>query len=730
MRVRLFARLILALSMAFSTAPTEAVGAAAAPLELGSFLRNDFSYVMQHDSFYVCAVAGGVGALTLVSDSGAELMSFTMRDFYPFDNPPRALRQHNSVMVGRSFPGTYTFFDLSALPELKRLGSVTYANEIFDFAYHDGHLYFAEEFNGVTKYLVDNFNALIFVDSSMRPIRSVQLEVRSDTLFVLDDYNGVMRFADISGGLQSVIPYMYLPFQSTGFTLSGDRMLLGDGEDGFKFGPFTANGFVSPLSSRPAVSYVSKVLESDSNFIIISSPNIIEVQSKTDIGDVRILEISGGSRGAIMSQRDSQQFFITPSDADGVAAYHMNTTGYPRLAARYDHPGPILALEVIDEFLYTGGHTNPLEKYDPRMGFPPLLEGAREFPDNISTMAIRGDTMFIIDSSSNRMWVALASPGSLPRPISAFSGVPAKVDQVELFLDESRDRKFFIMRSGSIYYMSRTESGELFSHTTPRLDLGPGVRSVAFANNRLYSYTSKGELVVHLSNFFFVLTETARIEFPTDVNDIIPYSADTRLLLLSPGVVSILDISDRDDPIIAESVTVAGDYRKAIIQDNLVFAVGPHSTGILRLEGGSISEIFHTTNGGKLVTAGPGYFFTSDGQSIRMYDFLTTSVADDEDGPLVPDVFRLVSSFPNPFNGATTIQFSGKPRAEAQARIEVFNILGQRVRSLNIGPAEQASGRIRWDGLNDSGSPVASGIYLARLAGAVEGRSIKMIYVK
>ena len=203
-----------------------------ATLELGSFLRNDFSYVMQHDSFYICAVAGGVGALTLVSDSGAGLMSFTMRDFYSFDIAPRVLRKHENVFVAHSISGEFTFFDLSALPELRRLGRVAYQNEIMDFVYYDDHLYFAEEFNGVTKYRVDNFNALTFADSSMRPIRSVQLAVRSDTLIVLDDYNGIMRFADISGGLSSVIPYMYLPFQSTGFTLNENRMLLGAGGDG------------------------------------------------------------------------------------------------------------------------------------------------------------------------------------------------------------------------------------------------------------------------------------------------------------------------------------------------------------------------------------------------------------------------------------------------------------------------------------------------------------------
>ena len=214
------------------------------------------------------------------------------------------------------------------------------------------------------------------------------------------------------------------------------------------------------------------------------------------------------------------------------------------------------------------------------------------------------------------------------------------------------------------------------------------------------------------------------------MNDIIPYSADTRLLLLGPGVVSIVDISKRDNPIIMHSVAVTGVYSNAEIQGNLVFAVGPGSTGMLRFEGGSIGETFHIGVGGKLVSAGPGYFFTSDGRSIRMYDFLTTSVAGDGEGELLPGEFRLISSFPNPFNGQTIIQFSGGPKLTETARIEVFNILGQRVRNIEIGPAEQLSGRVRWNGLNDAGSSVASGIYLARLVGALEGRSLKMIYVK
>lgn len=82
-----------------------------------------------------------------------------------------------------------------------------------------------------------------------------------------------------------------------------------------------------------------------------------------------------------------------------------------------------------------------------------------------------------------------------------------------------------------------------------------------------------------------------------------------------------------------------------------------------------------------------------------------------ESGPdFVPSDFSLNQNYPNPFNPTTTIEYSLEKTSEIQ--LSIFNILGQKVRTLVNG--KQGSGRhsIQWNGRNDVGTLVSSGVYV------------------
>lgn len=66
-------------------------------------------------------------------------------------------------------------------------------------------------------------------------------------------------------------------------------------------------------------------------------------------------------------------------------------------------------------------------------------------------------------------------------------------------------------------------------------------------------------------------------------------------------------------------------------------------------------------------------------------------------------------NYPNPFNPSTAIQFM-LPR-EMQARLVIYDVRGRLVRSLFSGTAQAGTTTLDWDGMDDSGRPVASGVY-------------------
>lgn len=85
----------------------------------------------------------------------------------------------------------------------------------------------------------------------------------------------------------------------------------------------------------------------------------------------------------------------------------------------------------------------------------------------------------------------------------------------------------------------------------------------------------------------------------------------------------------------------------------------------------------------------------------------STSVAVDN---TVPQQWQLSQAYPNPFNPATSLTVT-VPR-DGSVQLDVFDLLGQRIRRIDSGSLSAGTHRLRWDGLDGRGRPVGSGVYL------------------
>jgi hypothetical protein len=135
----------------------------------------------------------------------------------------------------------------------------------------------------------------------------------------------------------------------------------------------------------------------------------------------------------------------------------------------------------------------------------------------------------------------------------------------------------------------------------------------------------------------------------------------------------------------------------------------------------SRAQLFPTTNLNEYSTAIPlspnnsfpsGYFVAREGIGIP---------------PYIPTNFVLMQNYPNPFNYGTTIKFELPIAAEVE--LAVFNLLGERIKTIFQGKVK-AIGIKQWDGTNDHGRPVATGVYFARLKTLDKIFSIKMLLLK
>jgi hypothetical protein len=93
-----------------------------------------------------------------------------------------------------------------------------------------------------------------------------------------------------------------------------------------------------------------------------------------------------------------------------------------------------------------------------------------------------------------------------------------------------------------------------------------------------------------------------------------------------------------------------------------------------------------------------------------------------------PKEFDLQQNYPNPFNPSTTIKFS--LLKQDNVRLTIYNILGEEVKTLVNEKMSSGLQTITWNGIDNSGKPVASGTYFVKIVTSSGVDSKKMVLVK
>jgi hypothetical protein len=129
-----------------------------------------------------------------------------------------------------------------------------------------------------------------------------------------------------------------------------------------------------------------------------------------------------------------------------------------------------------------------------------------------------------------------------------------------------------------------------------------------------------------------------------------------------------------------------------------------------------------TTNAADYALSGSNAVFTNNaGQSFTVES--TVSAV----GP-VANEDRLGQNRPNPFNPSTEIVFS--LANDGRARLGIYDVRGRLVATLADAHFDAGPHRMAWDGRDESGAPVASGVYFYRLTSASGDQTRKMVLTK
>lgn len=119
----------------------------------------------------------------------------------------------------------------------------------------------------------------------------------------------------------------------------------------------------------------------------------------------------------------------------------------------------------------------------------------------------------------------------------------------------------------------------------------------------------------------------------------------------------------------------------------------------------------------------------TNAQGFGRLDSLTRSPTTDvEDTATLPSSFELLQNYPNPFNPETVIRY--QTMLDGSVELAVYNLSGQKVRVLVNGVRQAGNYEARWDGTDDWGNRVSSGMYIYRLKSGNFTQAKKMVLLQ
>jgi hypothetical protein len=122
----------------------------------------------------------------------------------------------------------------------------------------------------------------------------------------------------------------------------------------------------------------------------------------------------------------------------------------------------------------------------------------------------------------------------------------------------------------------------------------------------------------------------------------------------------------------------------------------------------------------------------NDGESNAVSVDYNHSSADAEND--VNDVTKLIGNYPNPFNPSTKILFSLKDNTEdntVNTYINIYNTRGQRIKTFsNLQNNKSSTQEVIWNGEDETGSKVSSGVYLYKFVSGDVSQTKKMLLIK
>lgn len=634
----------------------------------------------------------------------------------------QSMKQFGEVLAVKADETRLVFVDLANLPSLSLLGEIDLDESFADYVVDSEFLYVAFWFDGLRRYQHHDYQTAQFVDSTMKPILISQVDRIGDTLYALDEYNGVFAWDISNGGFSHELGTLLVPTRPSGFVKFDSEFLLSLTVKGAFIGRFGMIGS-GVTDSIPELPSTDRMFVTPSHFLCLQS-RVLTMVERDDF-DQRI-PISIGDD---LVSGDTLSFYgrrhlLLPGTRNAITAYDQYFIGQTR--SLLERTGPVTSVSLGGELLIAAGETGPIDVYGLNADTPPsLLRSIDSSFSSVALMRHSGDALVVLDTAADS--IVLFS-----HPADSVHGSTASLPLS--FQRRVTDMRFHnpLIDSTGVALLMEDSSIHVFTvYNDSNFTRGPS-----------WHFPEKIAHILAESCYLFVVSETNQLwlyrilpdltlefrsvlELPEEVHAL-AYSG-SHLLAFSEFELILIEYSDSRFPEIESIMPIDDCVLETLRDGNLLYTSSPQGCSVYYL-GWSVPQLLSSIPvGGNMIGALSDRVVVSDGGAVHL--LRVEGLADTLTAPGErPTSYRLSQNYPNPFNLTTEIEYS--LQSPSQVRLTIYNVLGQEV--IRLIDEAQASGpyRVSWNARARNGRVVASGVYLYRLDAGDWQDSRKMVLLK
>jgi len=656
-----------------------------------------------------------------LSDNGLTVLKWSIgqNGFVPVQylilpSPAKSMKLQAAMLIVRHANDDLSFVNTLTPPPWERSGTVSPEGNYFDFAHVAGDLYLSRWFDGIDRYSVLSFQSLTFIENEKSAVVATQLESDLEHLYALDMYNGVLKY-NLSLGIGSDVEKLLVNKRPFAFSLVRELVFISMNADGAILGKFneSAGEVIQEITGVPSP---LKVLPAAGSLVFLSPREVHVIDAGFDLMHTYLLD-SNLTDGDTITV-DYEHFLLLPGKVSGITKFDLLIeTNQEEVLYR---SGPITSSVVYNDYLITGGNGNPLEMYE------------REGDSLLAPELLRGEMTGVTDLgiSMNSFYAMYANEQKiLVFDIANLDGLIEPIDSLTISIEDAAKLNLYNLSEKSIQILTAVGRNkiEVFSNTFDTFEsvslwaFDKPIVEVAILKSTLYVTDRFGGITAYEIQSDLTLFECAERDLTGTGWAMQEFN--NRLFVFTGNTATVFSSCLELDTIVHLPSFVLD---AATIGDTL-FTVGPDGIAKYDLTNGLPSLIESGGLGGSQISVDNGVIVTTDGSSIHLY-FENAPSADEDVIVAGAKSVTLYENYPEPFNAATTIQF--ELPSSYDINLSVYNLLGQRVRLLSDQRLSAGKYSISWDGRDETGMDVASGVYFYKLETESEIISRKMLLIK